>query len=126
MPSSSIPRSTLGAPGSNTELGPPERMIPCGANCFTNARSVPFEAGRRTRAIVVRELLDAGSVGQGQALVMRIVMAGRAEVGNPGVGDAVFACAGGLAVQHAHQQDARVRHQEPPRLALQPESRRLD
>src|SRR5213594_3702491 len=50
MPSTGGPRSrilgsTLGAPGSNTELGPPERMIPLGSNDRMKSRSMPRAAG---------------------------------------------------------------------------------
>src|SRR5439155_24365421 len=41
VPSSRSFGSAVGAPGSNTELGPPERMMPFGANCLTKPKSVP-------------------------------------------------------------------------------------
>src|SRR2546425_13118107 len=45
VPSSSSFGSAVGAPGSNTELGPPERMMAFGSNCLMNLRSVPRAAG---------------------------------------------------------------------------------
>ena len=45
VPSSSSFGSAVGAPASNTELGPPENTMPLGSKRRTNSTSQPFAAG---------------------------------------------------------------------------------
>src|SRR5439155_581811 len=149
MPSTGTPSarscgSAVGAPGSNTEFGPPDRTIPRGSNCLMNARSVPRAAGwisqytcaSRTRREKIARLADRaddvdqlfgpGAVLERHDLVMGVVMAGPHEVRHAGVHDDELLAARVLAVQHLGEQHARVGDEVAPRLAHQREARLPD